>query len=441
MESNSEEYHTKRSTVTSIQIHFRCANRILKLSERTRGVYFKAGQYIGNLERIMPKEYTDVLKVLQDSAEPLSFDQIRVVLDADLPGFLSQIEHIDQTAIAAASLAQVHKATLKSGETVAVKVQYPFLATQTIGDFKVIKQLTKACNLLLRLYDFKDIDLLKLWETFSEMCIKETDFMYEMHNAELTRAHFFDDSAVHIPNFHKDLCCSRVLTMEFVDGIKISDTDRLKAEGYSFSVLSELLVTTFAKMIFETGHVHCDPHPGNILVRKNSKGAIQLVLLDHGFYREMSPEFCMIFSNMWRALVKFDYSKVKELSDQLGIGEYYRYLPLVLTYRTLDSNKPLGALMTAEERRALHTSNEITFEKISRLLQLLPPEIMFIIRTSNLVAMQCIMLSGTLRRRFQVYTDFALWRITGGGLAYLWEKFKFWVGLLVFESGFYKQTL
>jgi aarF domain-containing kinase len=383
----------------------------------------------------MPKEYTEVLKVLQDSAPPLTFEEISVVLNSDLPEFYKEVERIDPNAIAAASLAQVHKAWLKSGEEVAVKIQYPFLEAQTVGDFKVIKQLTKACNYLLRMYDYHDIDLLKLWATFSEMCIKETDFLFEMENAETTREHFKGDPKVSIPEFNKTLCCKRVLTMEFIKGTKITDIDALKAEGFCYHELTELIVKTFAKMIFETGHVHCDPHPGNILVRRGSDGQTQLILLDHGFYREMTLEFRLIFCDMWRALVKFDYPRVKELSDQLGIGEYYRYLPLVLTYRTIDSNKPLGQLLTKQEKYSLHAANEITFEKISRLLQLLPPEIMFIIRTSNLVAMHSLKLSGSLRRRFQIYTDFALWRLTGGGVWYWWEKLKFWLSLVWFEVG------
>lgn len=390
----------------------------------------------------MPKEYTEVLKVLQDSAPPLSFDEIKVVLETDLPGFFNQIDQIDHDAMAAASLAQVHKAKLKSGEVVAVKIQYPFLASQTIGDFKVIRQLTKLCNFALKVYDHDDIDLLKLWTTFAEMCTKETDFMFEMDNAELTRAQFKGDSKVHIPSFHPDLCCKRVLTMEFVSGVKISDIEQLKAEGVNFAELSDMLVSTFAKMIFETGHVHCDPHPGNILVRRDPKGnRPQIVLLDHGFYREMSPEFCLLFSDMWRALVKLDYRRVKDLSDQLGIGEYYRYLPLVLTYRTVASNKPIGQLLTKEEKHSLRVANDITFEKISRLLQLLPPEIMFIIRTSNLVAMHSLKLSGSLRKRFQIYTDFALWKLSRCSVDYWWEKLKFWLSMLLFEAGLYRPAL
>lgn len=426
LNTSQEEYYNQRSI-----IHARCAQRILKLSLKNRGIYLKAGQYLGNLDRIMPKEYTDILSVLQDSAPPLSYEQIKIVLDTDLgPECIQQFVEFDQNAIAAASLAQVHRARLSTGEEVAVKIQYPFLQRQTITDFRVLRHITHICNKLLRWYEFADLDLLILWKTFKDMCLQEIDFMFEKRNSEHTAQLFIGDETVHIPKMYGQLCCSRVLTMEFIRGVKINDLEKLKE--FDKTEISKILINTFAKMIFEDGHVHCDPHPGNILIRK-SEGKPQLVLLDHGFYRTMPYDFRISYCQLWKALVTFDYKTVERISHSLGLGEYYRYLPLILTYRTVSSRGPLGASLTDAEKRALHTSNEISFEKVTTLLQLLPPDLMFIIRTSNLIGIHNQRLGGSSRDRFLTFTDHAIRAVSSNRLVYWWNKLIFWFKIIFWE--------
>jgi len=420
----TDEYHEQRSI-----IHRRVANRILKLSVASRGIYFKAGQYLGNLDRIMPREFTEVLSVLQDSAPPLPFDQIKVVLENDLPDH--EFQHIDREAIAAASLAQVHKATLKTGETVAVKFQYPFLATQSKADYKVLRLCTKVCNRLLKYYDYQDIDLLKLWKTFRDMIASEIDFMYEKRNAEKTRQLFKDNPDVKVPKFYSKMCCSRILTMEFVNGVKINDIEGLEENGFTREETRKLLMNTFAHMIFHYGHVHCDPHPGNLLITRGPSGKAQLILLDHGFYRTMPVDFKLKFCELWKALVELNYDKVKEVATEFGLGNFYKYLPLILTYRTVNSKKPLGAIISEEEKRELHVSDDLSFDKISRLMQSLPPDIMFIVRTSNLVAIHNRNLGGCTKDRLVLYTDYAFESLYTSKLQYYFQKFLFWMRLFL----------
>ena len=194
IEYDSEEYHQARSLA-----HARTANKIYRLSVRNRGIYFKVGQYIGNLERIIPHEFTDILKVLQDSAPPLPFEHIRIVLDTDLPTHSTLFSRIEPEAIAAASLAQVHVGYLTSGEKVAIKLQYPFLRSQTQADFKVIRGLVVMCNWILKWQKYEDLDFLQLWETFHEMCSKELNFSLERQYSEITRKDFAAIPQVYIP--------------------------------------------------------------------------------------------------------------------------------------------------------------------------------------------------------------------------------------------------
>lgn len=385
------------------------------------------------MERIIPHEFTDVLKVLQDSAPPLKFEEIRIVLDTDLPVYKKEFQRIEPDAIAAASLAQVHIGYLTSGEKVAVKIQYPFLRSQTIADFRVIRRLIQVCNWVLKWQKYDDLDFLQLWDTFHDMCSKEVNFNLEREYAEMARVDFADTPEICIPRTYSELSSERVLTMEFVSGVKINDKERMVESGLDVKEVSELLIRTFARMIFETGRVHCDPHPGNILVRKVA-GKPELILLDHGFYRFLSPKFQSIFCDMWLSLITFDYTNVKRIAYDLGLREYYRYLPLILTHRTMHSQNPLGALMTKEEKRDLHRKMEITFEKISRLLQLLPPDLMFVIRTSNLVTLHNMALGGTPRRRLEIYTDAALHRKYSNWFLRFIVGIKVWTLVFLFEK-------
>ena len=427
MEYDSEEYHKARSSA-----HTRTANKIYRLSVRNRGIYFKVGQYIGNLERIIPHEFTDTLKVLQDSAPPLAYPHIRIVLDTDLPTHSSLFTRIEPEAIAAASLAQVHVGYLESGEKVAVKIQYPFLRSQTRADFKVIRRLVRMCNWILKWQKYEDLDFLQLWDTFHEMCSKELNFDLERQYSDMTRRDFAGIPQVYVPKVYPDLSGERVLTMEFVEGIKINNKEKLEKEGLDVGEVSELLIRTFARMIFTTGNVHCDPHPGNILIRKKD-GKPELILLDHGFYRFLSPRFQTIFCDMWIALVTFDYSTVRRISKDLGLGDYFRYLPLILTHRTMDSQNPLGSLLSTAEKRELHRRMEITFSKISRLLQLLPPDLLFVIRTSNLVALHNMALGGAPRKRLEIYTEAALEKKYGNLLVRWLVGVRVWTVVFLFE--------
>lgn len=120
-------------------------------------------------------------------------------------------------------------------------------------------------------------------------------------------------------------------------------------------------------MIFEHGYIHCDAHPGNILVRPNLKDRSkpQVVLLDHGLYCKMDEKSRLNFGKLWYALNTFDYKTVKEVSYKLGINEYYRYLPMLFTYRTINSKKPMGNKVTLDEINFLKDNDEINLEKFS----------------------------------------------------------------------------
>eukprot|EP01017_Pseudomicrothorax_dubius_P035189 TRINITY_DN4896_c0_g2_i4.p1 TRINITY_DN4896_c0_g2~~TRINITY_DN4896_c0_g2_i4.p1 ORF type:complete len:243 (-),score=27.66 TRINITY_DN4896_c0_g2_i4:135-863(-) len=223
--------------------------------------------------------------------------------------------------------------------------------------------------------------------------------------------------------------------MEFVQGFKVDDREGIERYGLSSVEVAKTLIDIFGKMLFIDGHVHCDAHPGNILIRRlpQDEKRAQIVLLDHGFYRSLSDEFRKRFCEMWVSLVTFDNRRLKRVCAELGIGDQYKFLPLVFLNRTRASRKKLGDSLTYQEWRSLHEDDVLSFERINGLLQSLPPDMMYVIRASNLVASHNLTLGGKTRDRLLTYTDMALKALYPNRLKRAWAKFMFYIRVFLFE--------
>lgn len=185
---------------------------------------------------------------------------------------------------------------------------------------------------------------------FIDCYFKELDFRMEISNALVTKRNFKDDNRVHIPIIYEEKSSERIITMEFIkDSMKINDKKGIE-EGLGLKSVdcAELLIDTFGKMIFKYGHIHCDAHPGNILIRKHpiNQKKPQLVLLDHGIYRTLKDETRVSFCKMWKGLIEFDHNKVQKIAEEFRIGEYAHYLPILFLFRTKNSRKIIGATFT-----------------------------------------------------------------------------------------------
>jgi aarF domain-containing kinase len=177
-------------------------------------------------------------------------------------------EWVEEKALGAASLAQVHKAKLRSnGHIVALKLQYPNLRFQTKLDLWVIRQLTKAANKLAAYYEYTGLDFTKFLQHFEKSLCQELDFKQEVINSERLRDYFKGFKGLYLPKMHVLESSKRAIIMEYVEGDKITDLDTLEAKFGKASRATDLLLDIYARMIFLHGHVHCDAHPGNIIVR------------------------------------------------------------------------------------------------------------------------------------------------------------------------------
>lgn len=330
----------------------------------------KAGQYFGSLDRMVPKEYTQELKKLQDKVEQVPLSKIKVSFEADNRMKLEdKFSEFDEKAIGAASLAQVHRATLKeSGQVVAVKLQYPILRIQFKYDLLVMRQLSKVANRVLKHWGYKGFDFVKYQAHFEKGLLQELDFKQEVINSERLRDFFMGYEGLYLPRMHVLDSTKRCIIMEFVKGYRIDDLQGLEKEFGQASEVTEQLVDIFARMIFLHGHIHCDAHPGNIMIRKNKKGKPEVVLIDHGFYCSTGEKFRSDFCDLWYSLVSLDYESTERIAKEMGVGEYYRYLPLLFTYRTINSTKPIGGKLAPEEKAYFQSETEIDLDRIGMLL-------------------------------------------------------------------------
>ncbi|XP_029349169.1 aarF domain-containing protein kinase 1 isoform X2 [Echeneis naucrates] len=278
------EYGTEEYWALKSKVHRRSAERLLDLCCANRGTFIKVGQHLGALDYLLPEEYTSTLKVLHSRAPQSSMEEIQKVIREDLGKELSELfVSFEEKPQGAASLAQVHKAVLHDGRTVAVKVQHPKVQTQSSKDIVVMELLVRVVHWL-----FTDFAFLWLVEEAKKNMPLELDFLNEGRNAEKVANMLSHHTFLKIPMIHWDLSTKRILTMEFAEGGQVNDTDYMKKHGINVNKISENLGKLYSEMIFVHGFVHCDPHPGNVLVRMCPQSKkTEIILLDHGLYQDV----------------------------------------------------------------------------------------------------------------------------------------------------------
>ena len=163
------------------------------------------------------------------------------------------------------------------------------------------------------------------------------------------------------------------------------------------------------------------------------------MLLDHGFYCDIDDDFRLKFCKLWYSMVTMAYADVRKIARSLGIGEYFRYLPLLFTYRTINAKKPLGGTVAKEEVEFLKGNDEVNFEKISFLLQQLPSEIVFIFKAMHIIGLHNARSGGQTRNRLLLFTKDCISAMSHKHSCFYraWLTLVFWVKLYIFEKAFW----
>jgi len=277
-------------------LHQLAAGRLLRVCQTNGGVYVKAGQLAVSMQAV-PPEYREVLEALEDHVPPRPFAAINRVIASELGGSADEIfAEFNTSATAAASLAQVHRARTRDGKEVAVKVQYPGLQSAVSADLATITALASIAAFFFPSSDWR-------W-LFSELRLKltqEMDFAHEARNASRLAVNFSGRKDIAVPKLFPELSTSKILCMEWIEGVKVSDVAELRRLRLSPRRVGLTLLESAAEMMCVHGFVHGDLHPGNVFVRALPahgppilrvlpwfrRPQPQIVFIDHGLYFEL----------------------------------------------------------------------------------------------------------------------------------------------------------
>lgn len=278
------------------------------------GLLIKLGQLLSARGDIFPSEFTHALSGLQDTVPGVPFADIKVVVEAEFGQPLHEVfPTFDPEPLAAASLGQVHRATLPDGRPVVVKVLRPGVEAQMYADIEGSRQ---AIRVLLRWTRWaEDLDLAGVYYESYHILIRELDLRDEARHTKRFAAMFADEPQIRVPEVYDDFTRQRVLTLSFMEGMKLTDPEALKAAGIAPTDVARLLVTALAREILSDGFFHADPHPGNLLVQP---GPV-VVLLDFGMVGQLTPRHRAAFLKVGLGILGKDPDQVVQALDELEL--------------------------------------------------------------------------------------------------------------------------
>jgi ubiquinone biosynthesis protein len=285
---------------------------------RLKGAFAKAGQFAALRYDVLPPQVRRSLADLQDRVPPLPARRIRAVVERELGQPLEALfAHFDPEPVGAASIAQVHRASLADGRQVAVKVQYPWLEASLGADLFLAR-------LLVRLWTRGQggpVDRRRLFDEFASGLREELDFAREAQVAREIAANLADEPQIVVPAVHASLSSRRVLTLDYHRGIRITDRAGLARAGIDPAAVLQVLARAYARQVFVDGLFHADPHPGNLFVAEepDAAGKPRVVFVDFGLSKRLDPALQAAMRRGIYALLQRDAAAFVAEMDALGM--------------------------------------------------------------------------------------------------------------------------
>jgi ubiquinone biosynthesis protein len=293
---------------------FPSARRIRLVLEELGPSFVKLGQLMSTRAEIFPPEYIAELKKLQDMVPPVSFDEVKTVIEGELGRPLSEIfAQFDEKSIAAASVGQVHIAKLHSGEKVAVKIIRPGIGPRIKEDLRLMYFLAGKAERTLEIG--RIIGATNLVQEFERNIFRELDMMIEAGSIEKFAKNFEDVEEIYIPEVHWSYTTRSVLVMEHIEGMKMDQVDEIRAAGIDPKEVAMIGLRSFSRQLMIYGFFHADPHPGNTIVMYDGR----VSLVDFGITGYLDEETMRQTANLFLGYAEHDYDMVMDSLLDAGL--------------------------------------------------------------------------------------------------------------------------
>jgi len=289
--------------------------RVRLAFEELGPTFIKFGQVLSSRPDLLSTEFVKELTKLQDSVPPFPFGDVEALIEAQFGRPLTEVfASFEEEPLAAASLAQVHRARTKAGDEVAVKVQRPGIEEIIETDIRILHGLAALCE--RHLLESRYYEPVRIVDEFARTIRREMDFVREGRNIDRFRKYFAGDETVYIPKAFWDLNAPKVLTMEYIHGIKISELEQLQAAGMDRKTIAISGANLILKEIFEFHFFHADPHPGNIFVLENNV----IAPVDFGMIGILDEEIVRQLGIVFTAIVKKDVDMLVNVLLNIGLA-------------------------------------------------------------------------------------------------------------------------